>query len=68
MSRAHEPFISSRLFRTYSNKLARLDGPCAMSAAGLRVGLAARNVDKLAALASEIGAETFAVPGFRARG
>ena len=30
-------------------------------AAGLRVGLAARNVDKLAALASEIGAETFAV-------
>jgi len=26
MSRAHEPFISSRLFRTYSNKLARLIG------------------------------------------
>ena len=32
-----------------------------LAAAGLRVGLAARNVEKLAALASEIGAETFAV-------
>jgi NAD(P)-dependent dehydrogenase (short-subunit alcohol dehydrogenase family) len=30
-------------------------------AAGLRVGLAARNVEKLAALADETGAETFAV-------
>ena len=29
MSRAHEPFISRRRFRTYSNKLARLDGPIA---------------------------------------
>ena len=29
MSRVHESFISSRLFRTYSNKLARWDGPCA---------------------------------------
>ena len=32
-----------------------------LAAAGLRVGLAARHVEKLAALASEIGAETFAV-------
>ena len=32
-----------------------------LAAAGLRVGLAARNVEKLAALASEIGAEIFAV-------
>ena len=32
-----------------------------MAAAGLRVGLAARNVDKLAPLASETGANTFAV-------
>jgi NAD(P)-dependent dehydrogenase (short-subunit alcohol dehydrogenase family) len=31
-----------------------------MAAAGLRVGLAARNVGKLAALASETGADTFA--------
>ena len=29
MSRAHEPFISRRRFRTYSSELARLDGPCA---------------------------------------
>ncbi len=33
----------------------------ALAAAGLKVGLAARNVDKLAALAGEIGAKTFAV-------
>jgi NAD(P)-dependent dehydrogenase (short-subunit alcohol dehydrogenase family) len=32
-----------------------------LAAAGLRVGLAARNVEKLAPLAAEIGAETFAV-------
>jgi len=32
-----------------------------VAAAGLRVGLAARNIETLAALASEIGAETFAV-------
>jgi NAD(P)-dependent dehydrogenase (short-subunit alcohol dehydrogenase family) len=32
-----------------------------LTAAGLRVGLAARNVDKLAPLASETGANTFAV-------
>ena len=32
-----------------------------MAAAGLRVGPAARNVDKLAPLASETGADTFAV-------
>jgi len=32
-----------------------------LAAAGLRVGLAARNVEKLAALASETGAVTFAV-------
>ncbi len=32
-----------------------------LAACGLRVGLAARHVEKLAALASEIGAETFAV-------
>ncbi|HZZ87853.1 MAG TPA: SDR family NAD(P)-dependent oxidoreductase [Caulobacteraceae bacterium] len=32
----------------------------ALGAAGLKVGLAARNVDKLAPLAAEIGAETFA--------
>jgi len=32
-----------------------------LAAAGLRVGLAARNVEKLAALADETGAETFAV-------
>jgi NAD(P)-dependent dehydrogenase (short-subunit alcohol dehydrogenase family) len=32
-----------------------------LAAAGLRVGLAARNVDKLAPLATEIGAERFAV-------
>jgi NAD(P)-dependent dehydrogenase (short-subunit alcohol dehydrogenase family) len=32
-----------------------------LATAGLRVGLAARNVDKLAALASETGAVTFAV-------
>jgi NADP-dependent 3-hydroxy acid dehydrogenase YdfG len=31
-----------------------------MAAAGLRIGLAARNVDKLAPLASETGADTFA--------
>jgi len=30
-------------------------------AAGLRVGLAARNIEKLAPLAAETGAETFAV-------
>jgi len=33
----------------------------ALAAAGLKVGLAARNVDKLAPLAGEIGAERFAV-------
>jgi NAD(P)-dependent dehydrogenase (short-subunit alcohol dehydrogenase family) len=33
----------------------------ALAAAGLRVGLAARNIDKLAPLATEIGAERFAV-------
>jgi NADP-dependent 3-hydroxy acid dehydrogenase YdfG len=32
-----------------------------LAAAGLSVGLAARNVEKLATLANEIGAETFAV-------
>jgi len=32
-----------------------------LAAAGLRVGLAARNVEKLAPLGAEIGAETFAV-------
>jgi NAD(P)-dependent dehydrogenase (short-subunit alcohol dehydrogenase family) len=32
-----------------------------LAAAGLRVGLAARNAEKLAPLAAEIGAETFAV-------
>ena len=32
-----------------------------LAAAGLKVGLAARNADKLAAFAGEIGAETFAV-------
>src|SRR5215831_11744677 len=32
-----------------------------LAAAGLRVGLAARNAEKLAPLASEIGAETFTV-------
>ena len=32
-----------------------------LATAGLRVGLAARNVDKLAALASETGAMTFGV-------
>lgn len=32
-----------------------------LAAAGLKVGLAARNVDKLSALAAETGAETFAV-------
>ena len=32
-----------------------------LAAAGLRIGLAARNVEKLAALAAETGAETFAV-------
>jgi NAD(P)-dependent dehydrogenase (short-subunit alcohol dehydrogenase family) len=32
-----------------------------LAAAGLRVGLAARNVEKLAPLAAEIGAQTFAV-------
>jgi NAD(P)-dependent dehydrogenase (short-subunit alcohol dehydrogenase family) len=32
-----------------------------LAAAGLRVGVAARNVDKLAPLAAETGAETFAV-------
>jgi NAD(P)-dependent dehydrogenase (short-subunit alcohol dehydrogenase family) len=32
-----------------------------LAAAGLKVGLAARNIDKLATLASEIGAERFAV-------
>jgi NAD(P)-dependent dehydrogenase (short-subunit alcohol dehydrogenase family) len=31
-----------------------------LAAAGLKVGLAARNIDKLALLAAEIGAETFA--------
>ena len=31
-----------------------------LATAGLKVGLAARNVDKLAALAGEIGAERFA--------
>jgi NAD(P)-dependent dehydrogenase (short-subunit alcohol dehydrogenase family) len=33
----------------------------ALATAGLKVGLAARNIDKLAALAAEIGAERFAV-------
>jgi len=33
----------------------------AVASAGLKVGLAARNVEKLAPLAAEIGAETFAV-------
>jgi NAD(P)-dependent dehydrogenase (short-subunit alcohol dehydrogenase family) len=33
----------------------------ALAAAGLKVGLAARNVEKLASLAAEIGAERFAV-------
>ena len=33
----------------------------ALAAAGLKVGLAARNVDKLSVLADEIGAKTFAV-------
>ena len=33
----------------------------AVASAGLKVGLAARNVEKLASLAAEIGAETFAV-------
>src|SRR5215813_15476643 len=32
-----------------------------LAAGGLRVGLAARNVEKLSPLAAEIGAETFAV-------
>src|SRR6516164_3295223 len=32
-----------------------------LAAAGLKVGLAARNIDKLAPLAQEIGAERFAV-------
>ena len=32
-----------------------------LAAAGLKVGLAARNIEKLAPLAAEIGAETFAV-------
>ena len=32
-----------------------------LAAAGLKVGLAARNIDKLADLAGEIGAERFAV-------
>src|SRR5437764_9545237 len=32
-----------------------------LAAAGLKVGLAARNIDKLAPLAGEIGAERFAV-------
>ena len=32
-----------------------------LAAAGLRVGLAARNVDKLTTLASETGAEVFSV-------
>src|SRR5215470_9659 len=32
-----------------------------LAAAGLRVGLAARDIEKLAPLAAEIGAETFAV-------
>lgn len=32
-----------------------------LAAAGLRIGLAARNIEKLAALAAETGAETFAV-------
>jgi len=32
-----------------------------LAASGLRVGLAARNVQKLAALGSELGAETFTV-------
>src|ERR1041385_1597671 len=32
-----------------------------LAAAGLKVGLAARNIDKLALLAGEIGAERFAV-------
>jgi len=32
-----------------------------LAAAGLRVGLAARNVEKLAAVVDETGAETFAV-------
>jgi short-subunit dehydrogenase len=43
----------------------------ALSAAGLRIGLAARNVNKLAALAAEAKAQTFAVdaadPGAVAR-
>src|SRR5436309_15306968 len=33
----------------------------ALAAAGLRIGLAARNIDKLAPLAAETGAERFAV-------
>jgi len=33
----------------------------ALAAAGLKVGLAARNIDKLSTLAAEIGAERFAV-------
>ncbi len=32
-----------------------------LSAAGLKVGLAARNIDKLAGLAEKTGAKTFAV-------
>ena len=32
----------------------------ALAASGLRVGLAARHIDKLASLAAEIGAERFA--------
>src|SRR5437763_16257627 len=32
-----------------------------LAAAGLKLGLAARNIDKLASLAAEIGAERFAV-------
>src|SRR5205814_9353362 len=32
-----------------------------LAASGLKVGLAARNIEKLAPLAAEIGAETFAV-------
>jgi NAD(P)-dependent dehydrogenase (short-subunit alcohol dehydrogenase family) len=39
-----------------------------LAAAGLRVGVAARNVDKLAPLAAETGAETFAVDASHSAG
>ena len=39
-----------------------------LAAAGLRVGVAARNVDKLAPLAAETGAETFAVDASQSAG